>query len=67
MSEYSKKLRDYLILVSECETVRNVVLTAISMGRPKVCINIDSYAMINVIKGKIKSSKDIINFVEDIR
>lgn len=67
MRTYNKKLEDCPILVAKCEAIREAIVTAITMGSSKICINTNSHIVVNAVKGKVTVPKVIINLVEHIR
>lgn len=64
---YGRQIRDCPIVITECETVRQVIMKSIMMGRSKVHVYSDSQSMVKEVNKNSIVSKNIINLVEDIR
>lgn len=64
---FSKYLGDCLILLAECEAVRQAPMLAANMPIPRLLIHSDSMIAVSGVNGKVAIPKDIINIVKDIR
>lgn len=62
-----KRLGDYLILMTECLGVREVILMAIQEGIKWIIIQSDSILIVNSVNGTVGVPKDIVNLVEDVK
>lgn len=63
----TKHLRNWPILLAECEAIRQAIIVAINMNIERVCTHSDSQIAVDAINGHKAVHNEIINIVEYIR